>query len=98
MGFALWIETDTAWCAGTHEYRPMGVAVIAASSLFSARDFDSLRPGPSERSGKYFRGLFASLPDVNSYLQRQRRLATPPSTVRRRRLRRLLAVVHDRRK
>ena len=25
MGYALWMEEETAWCAGTHEYRPLGV-------------------------------------------------------------------------
>lgn len=95
MGFALWIETDTAWCAGTHEYRPMGVAVISASSLFSARDFDPRRQGPGERSGKQFRGLFASLPDVNSFLQRQRRGSVSPSSPKQRRLQRQLAIVHN---
>lgn len=92
MGFALWIERDTAWCAGTHEYRPMGVAVIAATSLFSARDFDSLRLVPGERSGEDFHGLFASLPDVNSYMQRRRRTPGRPS------LRRQLAIVHNSKK
>ena len=97
MGFALWIEGDTAWCAGTHEYRPMGVGVIAASSLFSARDFHLLRAAPSERSGRNFRGLFASLPDVNSYLQRQRKLPRPrrPAVAKRRDLRRQLVIVHN---
>lgn len=72
MGFALWVEKETAWCAGTHEYRPMGVAVIAATSLFSARDFDGRRPPPRDRSGETFHGLFASLVDVNSYMNRRR--------------------------
>ncbi len=67
MGFALWLESDTAWCAGTHEYRPMGVAVVAASDLFAARDFDPRRKAPSRRL-RTFRGLFASLNDVNRYL------------------------------
>ena len=93
MGFALWIEDDTAWCAGTHEYRPMGVAVIAASSLFSARDFHAYRVAPGERSGEHFRGLFASLPDVNSYLARTR-----PPHASRPSLRRQLAIVHNPRK
>lgn len=75
MGFAVWIEGDTAWCAGTHEYRPMGVAVVAASSLFSARDFGRLRPAPQDRAGEHFRGLFASLVDVNAYMTRQGRAA-----------------------
>ncbi|MCC7235307.1 MAG: hypothetical protein IT163_08385 [Bryobacterales bacterium] len=71
MGFALWTSHDTAWAAGTHEYRPMGVAVIARSSLFSARDFRPARRLPS-RSGPHFRGLFASLGDVNGFLSRTR--------------------------
>jgi len=71
MGFALWIDSETAWCAGTHEYRPMGVAVIASTSLFSARDFDARRTAPGERGGTHFRGLFASLVDVNMFMKRQ---------------------------
>ncbi len=71
MGFALWIDSETAWCAGTHEYRPMGVAVIASTSLFSARDFDQRRLAPGARGGTHFRGLFASLVDVNMFMERQ---------------------------
>jgi hypothetical protein len=71
MGFALWIDGDTAWCAGTHEYRPMGVAVIAASALFIARDFDRNRQPPPQRAER-FQGLFASLVDVNHHLRRSR--------------------------
>jgi hypothetical protein len=93
MGFALWIERDTAWCAGTHEYRPMGVGVIAASSLFSARDFDPMRLAPGQRSGRHFRGLFASLPDVNSFLIKQRQ-RHDPAPAHRRSLQRQLAAVH----
>jgi hypothetical protein len=96
MGFALWVDRETAWCAGTHEYRPMGVAVIAATSLFSARDFHSMRPPPGERDGPDFRGLFASLPDVNSFLERQRR--KPRGRSRGAALRRQLAIVHNSRK
>ena len=74
----------------------MGVGVIAVSSLFSARDFHLLRQAPGERSGRNFRGLFASLPDVNSYLQKQRRLPGLRSfTANRRGLRRQLAIVHN---
>jgi hypothetical protein len=41
MGFALWIdaEQDLAWAQGTHEYRPMGTAVIALASQFRHSDF-----------------------------------------------------------
>lgn len=94
MGFALWIEHDTAWCVGTHEYRPMGVAVIAATSLFSARDFHPRRPAPAERSAAHFRGLFASLPDVNFYLQRTRPAASGKLPVRPS-LRRQLSIIHN---
>ena len=97
MGFALWIDRDTAWCAGTHEYRPMGVAVIAASSLFATRDFHVLRQAPGERAGRQYRGLFASLPDVNSYLHRLRR-KPQKQPAGRASLRRQLAVVHNTRK
>lgn len=67
MGFALWIDGDTAWCAGTHEYRPMGVAVAAATGLFSERDFHRRRPLPALPSS-FFRGYFASLVHVNRFL------------------------------
>jgi hypothetical protein len=82
MGFALWIEKDTAWCAGTHEYRPMGVAVIAATSLFAARDFHLHRAAPADRSGRYFCGLFASLPAVNMYMEKKRGLKATPAGMR----------------
>ncbi|MBM3736089.1 MAG: hypothetical protein FJW39_09910 [Acidobacteria bacterium] len=72
MGFALWVGPETAWCAGTHEYRPMGVAVIANTGLFAARDFDPARRAPSRRL-KEFEGLFASLNDVNRHMAGRRR-------------------------
>lgn len=85
MGFALWTNDDTAWAAGTHEYRPMGVAVIALSSLFSARDFRPARRLP-RRTGPHFRGLFASLGDVNGFLARTRsqtgKKNSPPGATR----------------
>jgi hypothetical protein len=71
---------ETAWAAGTHEYRPMGVAVIAKTDLFRAADFraDRRRPRPSVAS---FAGYFASIGQVNAYLVAQRRLR--PGTRRR---------------
>jgi hypothetical protein len=75
MGFALWTDDDTAWAAGTHEYRPMGIAVIARSSIFAARDFRPARRLPS-RTGPHFRGLFASLGDMNEFLGRTRSQAS----------------------
>jgi hypothetical protein len=72
MGFALWVERETAWAEGTHEYRPMGTAVISVTDLFRARDFDARRPLRKERD-RDFAGFFASLVDLNDYLQGIRR-------------------------
>jgi hypothetical protein len=71
MAFALWIDGEDAWAEGTHEYRPMGVAVIAASCQFRARDFRASRRAPS-RALRTFEGLFASLEDVNRHLLHRR--------------------------
>jgi len=71
MAFALWLDRDIAWAQGTHEYRPMGVAVIAATDLFSPRDFMPARKPPARR-GPAFQGLFASLEEVNRSLARSR--------------------------
>lgn len=71
MGFALWLIDQEAWAAGTHEYKPMGTAVIAATQLFRARDFSPRRKPPLRRSAG-FEGLFASLEDVNRHLKRPR--------------------------
>ncbi len=67
MGFALWVDGDTAIAQGTHEYRPMGCAVIAAGSVFTARDFARRRAAPS-RMDPRFAGLFASLGEMNDWL------------------------------
>jgi hypothetical protein len=83
MAFALWIEDDLAWAQGLHEYRPMGVAIVAITDRFHRRDFRSARPAPP-RGGEHYAGLFASLSDVNRRLERlnasrlaKRRTATP---------------------
>jgi hypothetical protein len=78
MAFALWIEQNLAWAQGLHEYRPMGVAVIAVTDRFHHRDFHPARPAPP-RHGKHYAGLFASLSDVNRRLERLggRRAVTP---------------------
>ena len=71
MGFALWIEDGIARAQGTHEYRPMGVAVISSSDIFRSRDFDRrgrIRP----RNVSSFAGLFASLNHVNRHLAERR--------------------------
>ena len=70
MGFALWIDGEVAWAQGTHEYRPMGVAVIGASDLFRPRDFSPRRRGPG-RADATFAGLFGSLIEVNAHLRSQ---------------------------
>lgn len=72
MGFALWIEGDLAVAQGTHEYRPMGAAVISAQTGFRPRDFDRRRCAPS-RFDPTFSGFFASLGQVNDYLEIRRR-------------------------
>lgn len=71
MGFALWLKDGAAWAQGTHEYKPMGAAVIAETQLFRLRDFHRTRPAPS-RKAEGFEGLFASLEDLNAYLRRRR--------------------------
>ncbi len=70
MGFAVWIdkESSLAWAQGTHEYRPMGTAVIACTDQFRHRDFTQVRRRPAhlERS---FAGFFGSLEEVNATLR-----------------------------
>lgn len=68
MGFALWIRDGQAWALGTHEYRPMGVAVISPRCVFSTRDFRRSRPAPS-RMDPGLVGLFASLGEMNDFLK-----------------------------
>lgn len=72
MGFALWIDGDLAWAQGTHEYRPMGAAVIARSGVFSPRDFHPRLRSPHRHSPEFV-GFFASLGHVNRYLKSKRR-------------------------
>jgi hypothetical protein len=80
MGFALWIDTDdsVAWAQGTHEYRPMGAAVIGITDQFRGRDFQSRRRCPS-RLDRAFVGLFGSLEEVNDYLRKYRVSKKPRS-------------------
>jgi hypothetical protein len=68
MGFALWHREQLLVCSGTHEYRPMGTAIVSDQDLFSARDFSARRPAP-ERGRDGFVGYFASLNDVNAFLR-----------------------------
>jgi hypothetical protein len=74
MGFALWIDAGNglAWAQGTHEYRPMGSAVIAATDQFRHRDFRGSRRPPAHLR-RSFVGFFGSLEEVNLRLRLQRR-------------------------
>jgi hypothetical protein len=65
------VDDDTVWAQGTHEYRPMGVAVIAANCVFTPRDFRRSRRGIS-RFDPRFEGFFASLGEMNDYLAKRR--------------------------
>lgn len=65
------MDDDVVWAEGTHEYRPMGAAVIAATDLFRVRDFQARRPMRADR-GRDFAGYFASLGELNDYLLRKR--------------------------
>ena len=70
MGFALWIDSELAWVAGTSEYRAMGAAVVSNTDLFRAADFRPNRRPPV--SSLNFAGHFASLGQVNAYLVKAR--------------------------
>jgi hypothetical protein len=71
VGFYLWIADDLAWAQGTYEYRPMGAAVIAASDLFTRRDFDPRRKIKPPSDARYL-GQFASLGQLNGVLRLNR--------------------------
>jgi hypothetical protein len=74
VGFALWIdaEKNLAWAQGTHEYRPMGTAVIARTDQFRRVDFQQRRQRPAHLESS-FAGFFGSLEDVNAILRTQPR-------------------------
>src|SRR5258706_14689064 len=76
VGFALWIDQEerVAWAQGTHEYRPMGAAVIAVTDQFRHRDFRQSRRCPA-RVRDSFAGFFGSLEEVNEFLRRKSRTA-----------------------
>jgi hypothetical protein len=72
VGFALWIDASSslAWAQGTHEYRPMGTAVIARTGQFRRHDFQQTRQRPA-RLENSFAGFFGSLEEVNAVLREQ---------------------------
>lgn len=71
MGFALWLDGELAWAQGTHEYRPMGAAVIHSGGVFTPRDFSPSLRAPG-RLDPRFAGFFASLGEMNDWLARHR--------------------------
>lgn len=85
MGFAVWIDerNSLAWAQGTHEYRPMGTAVISRSDQFRQRDFQQKRRRPGDLE-KCFAGFFGSLEEVNVSLRTQKdwRLRWTPGHLR----------------
>jgi hypothetical protein len=74
VGFALWIDTENglAWAQGTHEYRPMGSAVIASTDRFRQRDFRQRRKRPPSLA-KSFVGFYGSLEEINRRLRQQQK-------------------------
>ena len=86
MGFALWVnnKSSLAWAEGTHEYRPMGAAVVAVTDQFRRRDISQFRRRPKDLDSDFV-GFFGSLEDLNAQLRmgcklletRRKRRATP---------------------
>jgi hypothetical protein len=72
MGFALWMKDGTSWAMGTHEYRPMGVAVISSSDYFRPRDFQTRHRRVEVERG-FFVGFFASIAHMNQHLEKTRK-------------------------
>ena len=70
MGFAVWVDepADVVWAEGTHEYRPMGTAVIGRRDQFRHRDFRQARRRPAHLE-RAFAGFFGSLEEVNANLR-----------------------------
>ena len=67
-------KEGVAWVQGTHEYRPMGTAVLSRWGQFRRNDFrqDLRRPTELEDC---FVGFFGSLETVNEFLREPRKLA-----------------------
>ena len=70
MGFAVWVDEkeQVVWAQGTHEYRPMGAAVMALQDQFRPRDFRQSLKRPADIHNRFV-GFFASLEAVNEYMQ-----------------------------
>lgn len=72
MGFALWRKDGLSWAMGTHEYRPMGVAIISSTDYFRARDFQPRRQLPSKERAAFV-GFFASIDHLNEQLRKRKK-------------------------
>jgi hypothetical protein len=72
VGYALWVDREVAWAAGTVEYRALGAAVISNTDLFRAADFKRDLKPPTF-SDPTFAGYFASLGHINLHLSAARR-------------------------
>jgi hypothetical protein len=73
VGFALWIDSAEriAWVQGTHEYRPMGTAVLSCLDQFRHVDFRQSRRRPRQLDD-CFVGFFGSLETLNEFLKEGR--------------------------
>ena len=80
MAFALWIDPERglAWAQGTHEYRPMGTAVLAVTDQFRTRDFSARRRLPKSLL-RNFAGFYGSLEELNVGLKHPARLRATPA-------------------
>ena len=70
MGFAVWVDMndEVVWAQGTHEYRPMGTAVVAVCDQFRPGDFRQALKRPRSLD-HLFAGFFASLGTVNQFMR-----------------------------
>jgi hypothetical protein len=80
MAFALWIDPQErlAWAQGTHEYRPLGAAVVAVTDQFRLRDFRASRRSPAKLR-RSFAGFYGSLEEVNEVLRSPQELKLGPT-------------------
>lgn len=78
----MWVDESekVVWAQGTHEYRPMGTAVVALQDQFRPRDFRQSLKRPVSLQ-PFFAGFFGSLETVNHYLResKDRRFRQTPA-------------------
>jgi len=81
MGFTIHLdsERDLLYASGTHEHRPLGVAIIARESIFLACDFNIDYHIPARVGARYV-GFYGSIGDINFALRGGRsKLRTKPT-------------------